>query len=213
MDITRGRLALVVTILVLIIGIPSMSAVAGENGMQVDVDVALGAAYRAGETQYQIGGTVVWDNFGLEQIHFPISELKWPVDAFWATVRGDVRFDRWRFSASLQKNLTDDPGDMEDRDWGVYGYPYSHRDTLDIYSETDLEMDSWIWDISTDYTFYKIPQWSFFAGLGYTYQTFDFEGRNTRQTQRWPITNDSFFKRNHSFLPSPPTRYSYESII
>jgi len=189
MGATCKGLGITVTIIALIIGFSSASALAGENGMQTSFDMAVGASYLSGSTDYQIGGKVVWDNYPLEKIQFPISELDWPLDTFWLTLRGDVKFDRWRIGGKLQKNLTDDPGDMVDRDWGVYGYPFSWRDTLDIYSETDTELDGWIFDIYSDFTFYRVPQWDFFAGLGLTYQSFDFEGRNTKQWARNPINS------------------------
>ncbi len=190
----RGKgLGIIVTVLALVIGVSSGSVLAGEQGMQTSFDVAVGVSYLSGNTQYQIGGNVVWDNFPLEVVHFPISELDWPLDTVWATLRGDVSFSRWRLGAKLQKNLTDDPGNMVDRDWGVYGYPFDWRDTLEIYSETDTELDGWIWDVNADFTFYRVPQWSFFAGIGYTYQNFDFEGRNTRQWQRNPFTSDRIY--------------------
>ena len=182
-----------VTAMTVILGLQSASVLAGENGMQASFDVALGTSYLSGDTDYQIGGKVKWDNFPLEHIQFPISELKWPLDTFWVTLRGDVSWDRWRLGAKLEKNITDDPGDMEDRDWGIYPYPYSRWDRLDVYSETDTELDGLIFDINADFTFYRVPQWAFYAGLGYLYQNFDFDGRNTKQWQRDPITSDRYY--------------------
>lgn len=149
-------------------------------------DISVGATYLSGYTDYKVGGNVVWDNFPPSEYHFPTSELDWPLDTMWATLRGQVFYENWRLEALLQKNLTKDPGNMEDRDWGVYPYPQSSPDTLDILGIVETEMDAWAGDINADYTFYRTPEWSFFTGLGYTYQQYDFEGQNVTQIQRNP---------------------------
>ena len=77
-------LGIIGAVLALIIAILPASALAGENGMQTSFDVAVGATYLSGNTDYQIGGKVVWDNFPLEYVHFPVSELDWPLDSVWA---------------------------------------------------------------------------------------------------------------------------------
>ena len=155
---------------------------------RADVDVAFGNGFLWGYSQYQIGGMVHEDS-GSTKYHFPISELRFPLNAvmFKTTVRADVG-EKWQFSISGETNLTEDTGKMEDSDWGYYtGSP---ADQLDIYSESDTEMEAWLFDAKVAYTFFTSSrQWPaagpgtkpaepFFSsaiGLGFKYQKYDFD--------------------------------------
>jgi hypothetical protein len=57
--------------------------------------VSVGTGYLTGDTQYQIGGRTIHAD-GAYEFHFPLSELKFPLDAF--MVKGTVTVDfaeRW----------------------------------------------------------------------------------------------------------------------
>jgi outer membrane protease len=138
------------------------------------IDLAIGIGRVNGHTTYQIGGDVSTPA-GRTEVHFPISQLKFPLDAYMASAEGSVGFaNDWEVRGNVKKNVTDDVGKMEDSDWGVYwleaGYP-AEQDTLDIYSESDAELDALMFDVSVRYRLYK---W-FFIGLGYLYQKFDYD--------------------------------------
>jgi len=168
-----------------------VSITAAEAG----VSASIGTGYLAGDTQYQIGGRVI-DADGVYDFHFPISELKFPLDAF--MVKGTVTADfaeRWSLMASAATNITDDTGNTENRDWLT-------PNSLDIYSESDTEMDALLLEGKVSYMFYqwydghgsisgisnRNIQFSHFAGLGYKYQRFDFEVSNLDQ---WYPTSPS----------------------
>jgi outer membrane protease len=152
------------------------------------VSASIGTGYLAGDTQYQIGGRVI-DADGVYEIHFPLSELKFPLDAF--MVKGTVTVDfaeRWSLMASGATNISDDTGNTENRDWLT-------PNTLDIYSESDTEMDALLLEGKVSYMLYqwyygqasingistRNIQFSYFTGLGYKYQKFDFEVSNLDQ--------------------------------
>jgi outer membrane protease len=160
---------------------------------EAGVSASIGTGYLAGDTQYQIGGKAINAN-GVYEIHFPLSELKFPLDAF--MVKGTVTVDfakRWTLMASAATNITDDTGKVEDSDWGIW--EWSNPDTLDVYSESDTEMDALLLEGKIAFMFYqgyygqdsingisnRNIQFSYFAGLGYKYQRFDFEVSNLDQ--------------------------------
>ncbi|APG28117.1 hypothetical protein A7E78_09845 [Syntrophotalea acetylenivorans] len=146
------------------------------------VSVSIGTGYLTGDTQYQIGGTAI-DAGGATEFHFPISELEFPLDAI--MVKGTVSADfaeRWQLMASAATNFTDDTGKMEDSDWLSPG-------SLDIYSESDTDMDALLLEGKISYMFWQgyygqnsangvansDIRFLYFAGLGYKYQKFEFE--------------------------------------
>lgn len=145
-------------------------------------DLTLGLGMLSGDTTYQIGGTFDTPSGGGE-IHFPLSELEFPLDVYMASVKGSMEFaEKWKVSASVKKNITSDAGKMKDSDWGVFfedppgsGTWWYDPNSLDIYSESDAELDALITDINLRYRFYEKSNWSFIAGLGYLRQNFDYE--------------------------------------
>lgn len=153
----------------------------------VDLEIGIGAL--SGHTTYQIGGTVSTP-LGSGEVHFPISELEFPLDVFMVSLEGSIGFaERWKVSAGVKKNITDDAGKMKDSDWGVYwleGYPLAEQDTLDIYSKSDADLDALILDINLRYRLHR----GFFVGLGYIHQNFDYEVSNLDQ---WYPSSDYYF--------------------
>ena len=155
-----------------------------------DYDFSLGTGYLTGDSTYQIGGHIDDVNLGPADIHFPLSELMFPLDAVMLQAKFGIDFtDRWRFSISGQTNLTSDTGKMEDSDWLSPG-------SLDIYSESDTEMRALLFDGKLRYTFYQGYYgqtsanstkggsdllFAYSAGLGYKHQLFDFEVSNVDQ--------------------------------
>ena len=146
--------------------------------------IAVGIGSLSGDTTYRIGGTVV-TSLGSSQVHFPISELEFPLDVWMVSVEGSKEFaDKWKVSVSVEKNITSDAGKMKDSDWGFWyldGYSWAEKGTLDIYSESDAELDALIMDINLRYRFYEKSNWAFIAGLGYIRQNFDYAVSNLDQ--------------------------------
>jgi len=155
--------------------------------------IAVGIGSLSGATTYQIGGTVVTSS-GSSQVHFPISELEFPLDVWMVSVEGSKEFaDKWKVSVSVEKNITSDAGKMKDSDWGFWylgGYSWAEKGTLDIYSESDAELDALIMDINLRYRFYEKSNWAFIAGLGYIRQNFDYAVSNLDQ---WYPSSNYYF--------------------
>jgi outer membrane protease len=178
-----------------------------------DFDFSVSSGYLLGDSTYQIGGHVDAEATGPEDLHFPISELKFPLDAVMLKAEFGVDFaDRWRFSLSGQTNITDDTGKMEDSDWVTPG-------SLDIYSESDTDMRAWLFDGKLSYTFYRGnygETWTtdterggdvlFFysAGVGYKHQHYDFDVSNVDQ---WYPSSPS---TPHDRYPGPVLTYEVE---
>ena len=156
-------------IILLLVGIPSHAA---------SFDVTAGIGKLSGDTTYRIGYPVNWVNFGTEEGYFPFSQLEFPLDAYMLSLGGNVEFtDRWKGSLTIQKNITDDPGETEDSDWITESDPTR----LDVFSTSNTELDAMIWDINLGYTLYKTPRLSLTIGGGYLHQNFDFKCRLIRQ--------------------------------
>ena len=148
------------------------------------IDIAVGIGKLSGDTTYRIGGTVTTPS-GSYQVHFPISELQFPLDVFMVSVEGTIEFaEIWNVSVGVKKNITIYAGKMKDSDWGAYfleGYPWAERDTLDVYSESDADLDALMVDIALRCTLYQDSDSALFVGLGYMRQYFDYEVGNLDQ--------------------------------
>ncbi len=161
------------------------------------VDLRLGIGMLRGDTTYQIGGKID-SPLGSSEVHFPLSELKFPLDVYMASVGGSIEFaEKWKVNASVKKNINSDAGKMEDSDWGIWyldselpHMPGYSPDSLDIYSESDADLDALIMNINLLYKFYEKSNWSFSAGLGYIHQNFDYEVSNL--VQWYPSYYDYF---------------------
>lgn len=144
--------------------------------------LSLGTEMMTGDTTYQIGDPVTLpsgitgDVYG----HFPFSQLEWPLDIWLARLDGRATInDAWRINTTLKKNLTEPSDNMIDSDWITTGNP----NRLDIYSESEISsFDALIIDADIEWTFIKQQAVSFYCGLGYLYQNFDYEAELIYQT-------------------------------
>lgn len=149
-------------------------------------DVEVGLERLSGHTTYAIGGGLRIDGEGPGQVHFPISELEFPLDAYLCSVEAGITFaDAFRFGLGYKKSLSGE-GTVKDSDWGYWwlnGRPWGRQETLDIYSESDGAVDALIWDGRLSYTWHHALSANQFGlddlgvkfGLGYIRQRFDFE--------------------------------------
>jgi outer membrane protease len=142
------------------------------------LEVSLGVGKLDGYTKYQIGGTVDTPS-GSIQVHFPLSELEFPLSVSMVSLGlTTASTGRWKFGAVVKKNITRQAGEAKDSDWGVYyleGYSWAEQNTLDIYSESNAALDALIIDIDFAYGLYRKSGWSVSARLGYRYENFDYE--------------------------------------
>jgi len=155
--------------------------------------ITAGIGKLGGDTTYQIGGNY-FTPAGSGQMHFPISELEFPLDVWMVSVEASKEFaKKWKVSVGAKKNITSDAGKMKDSDWGAYfleGYAWAQKDTLDIYSESDGELDALIMDINLRYRFYEKTNWAFIVGIGYIRQNFDYAISNLNQ---WYPSSNYYF--------------------
>ena len=96
-----------------------------------EFDVA--ARVKSGFVTYQIGGFVS-DGRVIGIIHFPLSELRFPLAA--KTVQFKFALptkDAWKLQVGIETNVTSDNGTVEDSDWLTPG-------SLDVYSVSRSEL-------------------------------------------------------------------------
>lgn len=150
-------------------------------------NIWISTGYKYGDVTYQIGGHYEDSDGDKGNTFFPISELKWPISAIMGEVGGELHpgkhFEiRGSFAHNLTSNLTDD---MEDSDWI---YDPDHRD---IYSESDTEFEGYVADAAVRYWFFDRPydgdtSLSIGAGVGFTYQHYEWEASDTYQRSSIP---------------------------
>ena len=147
-----------------------------------DLDLTFGLGMLSGDTTYQIGGNFSAPGALAVTVHFPISELEFPLDIFLLSVRAGLVFDdRVRACLEIKKSFSQGDGKMKDSDWGswwLYNYPdvyaWARQDSLDVYSESDAELDVLIWDVNLRCDFIKKPKWTVSGGIGYKRQNFNY---------------------------------------
>jgi outer membrane protease len=135
----------------------------------------------SGYTKYQIGGDVTWSDGSTDRVHFPLSELDFPLDVYAASIGAELAFlKKWSVGLTYKTNITDDAGEMKDSDWGVFS---SNTNRLDIYSESDAELDANVVDLNGRYMFFQNRSGcvKLYAGIGYQYQNFDYIASNAVQ--------------------------------
>ncbi len=141
--------------------------------------IAVGVGLMSGETTFDIGGNVALADGTVERLRFPLSKLEYPLDVTMASIAATYDFaDRWQVLGSLGKNLTSDSGKTKDSDWGIFFSPNS----LDIYSESDTEMDAMLLDFGLRYRLRQTRRGSLKVGVGYAWQQFDAKVSNLVQT-------------------------------
>lgn len=156
-------------------------------------DVEIGLEKLDGDTAYEIGGKVTETGEGSGIVHFPISKLEFPLDAYLISAKAGVTFwDAFRIGVGLKKNITQGAGTFKDSDWGYWwleGYSWARQDTLDIYSESDAAMDALLWDLHGSYTLklknaaarLGLDTCALRFGVGFIHQMFDYDITNLDQ--------------------------------
>ncbi len=171
-----------------------LGGVASAYAEEYKVNLTLGIDKPSGDTTYQIGGTIDITGLGSQKLHFPISQLEFPLDVYMVSVGGSIEFaEKWKVNVNVKKSITSNAGKMKDSDWGAYwleGYPWAEQNTLDIYSESDADLDALMMNINLRYRFYEMSNWSFTAGLGYISENFGYEVSNLDQW--YPSSADYF---------------------
>ncbi len=140
--------------------------------------ISIGTEILDGDTTYQIGYPLTMNGRTYEG-YFPFSELKWPLDVVMARFAASASFSgNIKVNTSFKKNVTEPDDKMEDSDWITASNP----SRLDIFSTSNIsDFNGMIFDFDVEYTFIERPQFSFYGGVGYQYQRFDYDAKLIRQ--------------------------------
>jgi outer membrane protease len=140
-------------------------------------DISIGTELMSGDTTYSIGFPVTFPDGSSVNGYFPFSQLEWPLDIWLARLDADLNIGAsWRINGVLKTNISDPNDHMIDRDWLPPG------GWLDVYSESNIsEFDALIWDVDVEWAFLQRQSWNLYAGLGYQYQKFEYEGQLIQQ--------------------------------
>jgi hypothetical protein len=171
-------------------------AIAGPLRAEVSGEIGASLIFLSGYTKYQIGGNCTVNN-NSGSLRFPISELEFPLNSQYASIKAAIEIENFvSIEGSFNKNLSKYPGDLKDSDWGYlyYGYyselPQTSSDSLDIYSESDTNLDARIWDVNIGCKIVDRPKFTMLIALGFTQQCFDFTVSNLDQ---WYPSYFSYF--------------------
>jgi len=181
------------------------SAMPAQPSVKPHLVLTQGLGMMTGDTRYQIGGLLTRPDGTQLQQPDPTSELVFPLDVPMISLKVNlILWERFQIGAGLKKNLSQAAGTMEDSDWGSWYmeppryqdgtlipnlYPF-RDDTLDIYSESDAELDALIWDIKVGYRFVNKPRWSLTGSVGFIRQHFKYDVSDL--IQGYPSFSDYF---------------------
>ncbi|TFH43638.1 MAG: omptin family outer membrane protease [Chrysiogenales bacterium] len=133
-------------------------------------------------TRYQIGGKI-YSREGVGITHFPISELRFPLDVFMIYADLGLTFiDRITIHYNVHKNLHNRVGKMKDSDW----VPYSGIKT--IYSESDARLNAIFTDTDLIIRLFTISFFSLRLGAGFTHQYLYYRCSNVTQWSAYTST-------------------------
>lgn len=142
-------------------------------------ELMLGVESWSGENTYQAGYPVHWFDGIVENGYFPFSQLKFPLDCYMITAKGNVQFhESWLVSVSIKKDISSPDDQMIDNDWITASNPGQ----LDVYSNSDIsEFEGYEFDINSKYRFLGRESWSLNAGVGYIYQNWQYTANLVQQ--------------------------------
>ena len=118
-------------------------------------------------------------------MHFPVSQLRFPLNVWMAFVNADVTIIEYlSLKLNGKININRGSGKMEDSDWGYWyldGNASASTSTLDIYSESDSNLMAAIIDFRLLYQLVQVNDFYLHAGGGFLYQRFEFDISNLNQ--------------------------------
>lgn len=151
------------------------------------LSVWVAAGFKHGDVTYEIGGDYSDSEGDSGSYWFPVSKLKWPINAMMAGFDASVRpFNRLELNGSFFHNVTNNLGSskVEDSDW-VFD-PAIYGDTPDIYSESDTDFRGYTGDIQArfwiiDRQYSNTSSFSLGVAAGFAYQHYYWEASNLDQ--------------------------------
>lgn len=144
-------------------------------------------------TLYQIGGKTL-SRQGITYYHFPLSELKFPLDMYMLYLNLNLCFiDRLTIHYSMHSSINTRAGKMKDSDW----VPYPKIKT--IYSESDARIKAVFNEIDLIARIITISFFSLKAGIGFMHQYLDYSCSNLEQISIYD-TSTSTYIGNPSYI-------------
>ncbi len=170
-------------------------------GLEWSASHSLGLEQLRGDTSYEVEGR-------LYHTHGPSfeSELEFPLDCYLFSAEGELKLgDKFSAVLTIKTNLSNDPGKTADTD------RISTSPGIDIYSESDTELEAWLGEGKLRYKIYEIespskPKISAFVGAGLLFQDFAFDVSNTLET--YPASGDPPI-----YVAGPTLEYDLSYII
>jgi outer membrane protease len=144
------------------------------------LDLGLPFGYLKGDTTYRIS----FDG-GESELAFPLEVYMLGVHVGWG-YKNAQRQEKVRLDVKWLTNVSEGTGKMKDSDWidddasflGIPGYDHPGKD---IYSESDIKLRAHVVNISAIYNFWPIKNVSIGPMVGYRYQFFKYDVKNTSQ--------------------------------
>jgi outer membrane protease len=144
------------------------------------LELAAGGGYMGGNVTYQIGDEIRSGGV-VEDIWFPISELKWPINVFIASFDGAISVYRFEARGRYTFSVTDEAGTMEDSDWEYIPNPklkttYSETDAYLDFKEAEGSLRYWALTFDN-----RVVRFDVAGGIGYMYQKFNWDAQDGYQ--------------------------------
>ncbi len=144
-------------------------------------------------TLYQIGGKTL-SRQGISYYHFPLSELKFPLDMYMFYLNLNLSFiDRLTIHYSIHSSINTRAGKMKDSDW----VPYPKIKT--IYSESDARIKAVFNEIDLIARLFTVSIFSLKAGIGFMHQYMNYSCSNLEQISIYD-TSSPIYIGNPSYI-------------
>jgi outer membrane protease len=141
------------------------------NGGKIYLDIGVQSGYLKGDTTYRISFPE-----GASELEFPLKTYLLGPEISWS-YKNPQKQDKFRVKIRWLTNIGHGSGKMKDSDW-IEG---DGQPGLDIYSESDIKLKANIMDVNAIYSFWPIKQLSIGPMMGYKYQQFKYNVKNTDQ--------------------------------
>lgn len=155
-------------------------------------DIGIKTSYLSGYTLYHI--SYYEGASGIE------SELEFPLRTYLLGIEGAILYkeksgyNRLKLTWEVLTNIDSGSGKLKDSDWltddidiALYGIAHPGKD---IYSESDIELDAFVFNINMLYNFYNASNFTLGPLIGYRHQDFRFIASNVNQIGYGPYSRD-----------------------
>lgn len=132
-----------------------------------------------GYTLYEIGGLVTEPNGTSGVAPFPLSEIKYPLNIFLVTLKGDWCFlDKFDIALDFKMSVSSNNGFVEDSDWGTASDPTA----LISYSTSQSTLNFFSFDPVFLYRVYSENSFTVSVGPGFLFQHYYMTVNNLNQS-------------------------------